>query len=180
MSFFNYPELDLIEKLWKIIFDISRKYDGRLELSQLRKLEKISTKTRKAELDVSFLESCQQFNVFPKFICFPLPNVNRYDVNGIIKRLLKSAIRKRCKEERRLQNEKDRLGDVIKQVLTGIEFFIFNKALVKNVNREVHLTVKNHQKLIKLTKNCVLPFFSKETVTNISSHKLALGDGEAL
>ena len=40
--------------------------------------------------------------------------------------------------------------------------------------------MKNHQKLIKLTKNCVLPFFSKETVTNISSHKLAFGEGVAL
>ena len=116
------PSLILLRNFGKIIFDISSKYNGRLELSQLRKLEKISTKTRKAELDVSFLESCQQFNVFPKFICFPLPNVNRYDVTGIIKRLLKSAVRKRCKEKRRLQNEKDRLGDVIKQVLQAYTF----------------------------------------------------------
>jgi len=161
--------LILLRNFGKIIFDISSKYNGRLELSQLRKLEKISIKTRKAELDVSFLESCQRFNVFPKFICFQLPNVSKYDVTAIRKRLLKSAIRKRCKEKRKLQNEKEKLEDVVKQVITGIDFFILNKALVKNVNREVLLTVKNHQKkLRKLTKNCILPFLSMETVTNIS------------
>ena len=70
---------------------------------------------------------------------------------------------------------------MVKQVITGIYFFILNKAVVKNVNREVLLTVKNHQKkLRKLTKNCILPFLSKETVTNISSHKLTFDEGEAL
>ena len=67
------------------------------ELSQLRKLE-ISTKTRKAELDVSVLQSCPQFIVCPKFICFQLLNVNRYDVNVTRTRLLQSAIRKRKEE----------------------------------------------------------------------------------
>ena len=130
-------------------------------------------KPRKVELDVSFLESCQRFNVFPKFICFQLSNVNKYDVNAIRKHLLKSAIRKRCKEKRRLQNEKDKLEGVVKQVSNGIDVFTLNKAQVKYINCEVHLTVKNHQKkLRKLTKNCILPFLSKETVTNISSHKL--------
>ena len=82
---------------------------------------------------------------------------------------------------KRIQNEKDKLEGVIRQVLTGIDFFILNKALVKNINREVHLTVKNHQKKLgKLTKNCVLPFDSKETVTNISSHKLMFDEGEAI
>ena len=98
--------LILLRNFGRIIFDISNKYDGRLKLSQLRKLEKISTKTKKAELDMSFLESCQLFNVFPKFICFELPNVDGYDVYAIRKRLLKSAIRKRCKEKRRLKNER--------------------------------------------------------------------------
>ena len=135
----------------------------------------------KADLDVSFLKSCQRFNVFPKFICFQLPNVSKYDVIPIRKRLLKSAISKRCKERRRLQIEKDRLENKIKHELTGIDYFIFHKALLKNVNREVHHIIQNHQKKRRmLTKNCILPFDSKETVTNISSHKLTFDENEAL
>ena len=80
----------VLRNFGKVIFDFSRKYNGKLELSQ-------------AELDVSFLESCQCFNVFPKFICFKLPNVSKCDVNAIRKRLLKSASKKRCKEKIYLQ-----------------------------------------------------------------------------
>ena len=171
----------LLRNFGKIIYDISSKYNGRLELSQLRKLEKISTKTQKADLEISFLKSCQRFNVFPKFICFQLPNVSKFDVIGIRKRLLKSAISERCKERRRLQIEKDRLENKIKHDLTGIDYFIFHKALLKNINREVHHTLQNHQKKLRmLTKNCILPFDSKETVTTISSHKLTFDENEAL
>ena len=106
---------------------MSSKYNGKLELSHFRKLEKIFTKAKKAELDISFLASCQKLcsNVFPKLICFQLPNVSKYDVNAIQKRLLKRAITKRCKGKRKLQNERDKIESKIKQVLTGIDFFIF-------------------------------------------------------
>ena len=161
----------LFRKFGKIIVHTSNNYYGRLELSQLPRLETISTKTREAELDISFMGSCQQLNVLPNFICFQLPNVNKVDVNTIRKRLLRIAIKKICKEKRRLQNEKDKLEGVIGQVSTGIDFFILNKALVKNVSRVVHLTVKNIKiNLRKLTKNCILPFDSKETDYNFIAY----------
>ena len=169
----------LLRNCGKIIYNISSKYNGRLELSQRQKLEKISTKTRKADLDISFLKSCQRFNVFPKFICFQLPNVSKFDVICIRKRLLKSTISKRCKERPRLHIEKDRLENKIKHELTGIDYFICHKALLKNINREVHHTLQNHQKKLRmLTKNCILPF--EETITNISSHKVTFDENEAL
>ena len=83
----------------RISNDYSSKYAGILELLQFRKVEKLSKKAKKAELDINFLTSCQRFNVFPKFVCFPLPNVSKYDVFAIRKRLLKSALGKRSKEK---------------------------------------------------------------------------------
>ena len=47
----------------RIINDYSTKYGGILELSQFRKVEKLSKKIKKAELDISFLSSCQRSNV---------------------------------------------------------------------------------------------------------------------
>ena len=43
----------------------SKKYNGTLGLAEFRKVKKLSKKIRKAELDISFLKSCQMFNVFP-------------------------------------------------------------------------------------------------------------------
>ena len=165
----------------RIIIDYSSKYAGILELSQFRKVEKLSKKVKKAEVDINFLTSCQRFNVFPKFVCFLLPNVNKPDVFAIRKRLLNSTLNKRSKEKRKLKYEKDKIENKIKKVLSGIEFFIFNKALQRNIDQEVNSVVRNHQKKLKvLTKNSVLPFDSTETVRNISSHKLTKDESEAL
>ena len=41
-----------------IIHDIAARYEGRLNISDLRKLEKVSIKARKAELDLNFLRNC--------------------------------------------------------------------------------------------------------------------------
>jgi len=66
-------------------------------------------------------------------------------------------------------------------VLSGIEFYIFNKALQRNIDQEVIIIVCDRKKKLKaLTKNCVLPFDSSETVRNISSHKLTQDESEAL
>jgi len=50
-----------------------------------------------------------------------------------------------------------------------------------NIDREVHKIAKIHQKkLTALSRNCVLPFDSKDTITNITSHKLTEDENEAL
>ena len=141
--------------------DYSRKYAGILELLQFRKVEKLSKKMKKAELDISFLRNCQKFHVFRKFVCFPLPNVGKYNVYGIRRRLLKSATNKRSREKRKLLYEKDKVENKIKKVLSGIEFYVVHRALLRNIDRELNSVVRNHQKKLKaLTKNCVLPFNS--------------------
>ena len=60
--------------------------------SVFRKLEKLYTKSNKAELDIKFLKNCQSFNVFPKFVCFNIPTINHHDSIFIKKKLLKSAL----------------------------------------------------------------------------------------
>ena len=67
------------------------------------------------------------------------------------------------KEKRKLQYEKDKIENKIKKVLSGIEFYIFKKALQRNIDEEVNSIVRNHQKKLKvLMKNYVLPFDSSE------------------
>ena len=74
--------------------DIVQKYEN-VEVFQLRKLERLSIKTRKAELGIKFLCNCKIFNVIPKFLSFNLPYTNEIDSKFICKRLMQSALNKR-------------------------------------------------------------------------------------
>ena len=71
-----------------IIHDIAGKY-GEVDIRVLRKLEKVTLKRSKAELDITFLKNCKLFRVFPKFLQFRIPYGSEHDVSDIRKRLLK-------------------------------------------------------------------------------------------
>ena len=50
------------------------------EVFQQRKFERLSIKTRKAEIDINFLGNCKIFNVIPKFLSFTLPYTSVVDL----------------------------------------------------------------------------------------------------
>ena len=155
-----------------IIHDIATKYDH-INIADLRKLEKISIRSRKAELDLNFLRNCQSFNVFPKFLCFNLPNTSRRDTTTIRKQLLRSAIAKRSKEHRNLIRAREQLAARVQGILNSVDFYILNRTLHHNVTKATTHFVKTHHKKRKiLTRNKSIPFTSNETVTNLSSHSL--------
>ena len=57
----------LQRKFGNIIHDIMQKYET-VDVSQLRKLERISIKIAKAKLDIRFLNYCKLYKVIPKYI----------------------------------------------------------------------------------------------------------------
>ena len=77
-----------------IIHDIAQNYID-INVSDLRKLEKLHIKRNKAQFDLNFLINCKNFGVFPKFINVYLPNVDEKDMYGIKKKLRHNAIHKR-------------------------------------------------------------------------------------
>ena len=56
----------------RVIFDINEKYDD-INLADLRQLEKLAIKRKKADLDIDFLRKCKLFRVIPKFLSFRIP-----------------------------------------------------------------------------------------------------------
>ena len=52
---------------------------SKLSTSKLRKIEKLSIKRKKADLNITFLSNCKVFNVIPQFLAFNLPNTNDSD-----------------------------------------------------------------------------------------------------
>ena len=171
----------LLRSYGNIIYDLAQKYEGKVSLSDFRAYEKLTTKRRKADLDVNFMKDCQSFNVFPNFVCFPLPNVNHQDVNAIRRRLLRSAINKRSKEQRKLNNELLKKTDELKNILNSVDWYIFQKSLNRNVDKRINSQYeKQRAKLQKLTKNRSLPFTHQEIVTNLSSHNFKPDELELL
>ena len=164
----------LLRSYGNIIYDLAQTYQGKVSLPDFRNYEKLTIKKRKAELDVAFLKDCQSLGVFPKFLCFPLPNVDNRDTYSIRKRLLRSNITKRCKELRKLEKDLAKKTEELKNHLSSIDWYILNKALTKNVDKQLNKILSTHRKkLKKLTKNKALPFTHKDTVTNLSKVKLS-------
>ena len=160
----------LSRKYGNIIFDFAQTYQVRISLTNFRTYERLTTKKRTAELDVAFLKDCQSFGVFPNFLCFPLPGVSNQDTLAIRRRLLRSSILKRLRELRKLNNDLTKKADELKGFMNSLDWSILNKALKKNVDKQVNNQLLTHRKkLKKLTRNKALPFTHKDTVTNLSS-----------
>ena len=148
-----------------IINDVALKYGDAVSISDLRKLEKLSLKVKKAELDIQFLKNCQWYNVTPNFLSFRIPHASSHDTKAVRKRLLRSAVRKRNSEIQKLQKELDSLSESLGKFLSSVDFYMILKAVQVNVNKVVIRVVETHRKkLARLTENVVLPFRSSETV----------------
>ena len=76
-------------------------------------MERLSIKTRKAELDIKFLRNCKIFNTIPKFLSLNLPYTNEVDSKSFCKKLLRSALNKRQDELKKLQRPCKDLTDFV-------------------------------------------------------------------
>ena len=128
-----------------IIHDVSSKYDE-IEVVDLRKIEKLTIKRKKAELDITFLKNCQSFHVFPKFLLFNIPYSNNHDSKVIRKRLLRSALHKRISEEKKLRENLENETLRVRGILSGTDWYIINKAIRNNVTKYISELLLKHEK----------------------------------
>ena len=163
----------------KVIYDIVQKY-SELSTSKLRKLEKLSIKLKKTDLDITFLSSCKVFNVIRKFLAFNLPNTNDSDSRFIRKRILRSALKKRKDERYKLEKELRKISIEVYGLLSSLDCYIIRALIKKNVNCMVKKTARAHAKKKELTRNVVLPFTPAETVLNLSCTRLSDDELEVL
>ena len=164
-----------------IVYDIVQKYEN-VEVFQLRKLERLSIKTRKAELDIKFLCNCKIFNVIPKFLSFNLPYTNEVDSKFIRKRLLRSALNKLQDELKKLQKDHVKLLQTLTMKLSSVDLYILKKCIRHNVEKAVNnVLISPHEKKLKnQTKIIQIPFTSDKTIKNLSSYKLTEEELEIL
>ena len=144
-------------------------------------MEQLFLKRSKANLDVTFLRNCQNFRVFPKFLSYNLPHSNAHDTKAIRKRLLRGALRKREAERRKLDQNLSAAVAKIRCALSGLDWFIVKRCILKNVKlAEARYIGVHDKKLRALTKNSELPFSEDEILTNLSGYKLSKDEAQVL
>ena len=157
----------LTQKFGNIIHDTVQRYEI-VDASQLQKLEKISIKIAKVELDIRFLNNCKLYNVIPKFLCFNLPRTNETDSRFIQKRLL-CILKKRKGKLRKLKLDYDNILKDLALKLTSVDIYILKRCINHHVQNAVKNVIETHEKKLRnLTKNIQLPFTSDETIKNFS------------
>ena len=157
-----------------IIHDIARKYKD-INVSDLRKLEKLHIKRNKSQLGINFLINCKTFGIFPKFIYVNIRNIDEYDTLCLKKKLRNNAIHKRIRERNDFDKKIRNIETTIRSKLNTIDWLIIKKLLVRNIKKSEQSIVTTHEKKLRnLTKNRSNPFTHEEVVKNISSKNLAL------
>ena len=98
---------------------------------------------------------------------------NEADSRFIQKRLLRSALKKREGELRKLKINYDNILKDLRLKLTSIDIYIVKRCINHNVQNAVKNVIKTHEKKLRnLTKSIQLPFTSDETIKNFASYKL--------
>ena len=113
----------------RVIYDLTLKYD--VSIVELRKLEKLSIKRRKAELDITFLKNCKLYNVIPKFLTFRIPYGSSSDITAIRKRLLRKALCDRFKDKRTIDSRFETELSNISSIFSY--FYLLKRCINKNV-----------------------------------------------
>ena len=112
-----------------------------------------------------------QLGVNPKVLNFNVPNTHATDARAIRKRLHRSAINKRIKENNKLKADIDTLSKEIRNCISGVEWYLLYKAIQKNIKGKRNKIIKTHEdKLSNLSHNKVLPFTHDEVVRNLWSY----------
>ena len=138
-EFLSFPQSAKIRNCWCI---------------SITQIGEVFIKIAKAELDIRFLNNCKLYNVIPKFICFNLPGTNKADSRFIRKRLLRSALKKREGELRKLKIDYDNILKDLRLKLTSFDIYIVKRCINHNVQNAVKNVIKTHEKKLRdLTKN---------------------------
>ena len=116
----------------KLIIDILRKRYGENLVKNVRELEKLDFKHKKATLDLDFLHSCKKQNVIPKFLKFKVANrqlltSNTYNICQ--KKLLNQEISNKHKVVRSLNLKLVCLKDSIKYVMNFYRFRTYHNSI---------------------------------------------------
>ena len=149
-----------------IIHDIARKYKD-INVSDLRKLEKLHIKRNKSQPDINFLINCKTFGAFTKFIYINIRNIDESDTLCLKKKLRNNAIHKRISERNSFDKKIRNIETTIRSKVNTIDWLIIKRLLFRNIKKSERSIITIHEnKSRNLTKNRSNPFRHEEVLKN--------------
>ena len=163
------------------LISILRKRYGRDLVKEVRTLEKIDFKLRKAILDLDFLISCRKNSVFPKFLQFKVSNKQLRASKAYIscqKRLLNQEVNNKQKAAKILQQKVIEVKNSLNCKMSYIDYVhVCNTFLVSN-NKNISKVKETQDKklcnllLKNVCKNSETCQDTDKVIFNFSSYNL--------
>ena len=157
------------------VANIIRERYGNAALKDVRKLEKLDLKKRKAKLDITFLETCQEANVIPTFLQFRMANSSlrkstTYDNCQTL--LLNEEIQTKQKLLLDLETRFKKSKNNLHEILSYFDFLhIISLFLERNTLELEKIELRQNAKLVRLIAENVR-HDPKQIIHNFSSHQL--------
>ena len=159
----------------KSISDILRKRYGAAVVKSVRKFERLDFKKKKAMLDISFLETCLKYDIYPKFIQFRTANKN-LKKSVAYKECQKILLEEELEEKRRklhiINKDFDQLKSDLHDILSYFDFlhvtslfFIPNRIALEKIEEKQN--IKLSKLLVQIPKHD-----PKQIIHNFSNHIL--------
>ena len=150
-----------------------------VSVSFLRDFEKKLLRIEKLKLDLSFLKTCQDLDVFPRFLNFRTPPQLNLDCKSVKRRALKQEILAKNRELIRCRHAATQSEDYIKSKITFFKFTLLKSLLHKLISkcrRKWKGTLDHKLFNIWVTQRPRSP----DSLINDSDHKLSIQEENAL
>ena len=152
-----------------------------LNISFLRSYERNILKLAKLRLDISFLQTCSELDIFPRFLHFRIPHALRnIDCKAVKRKALTAEIRKKRKDLSSLRNSVDKQEATVKRHISYLKYATL-KVLIQNQLRKAYTVWKTTQdrKLFRLW-TMQRPSCPELAVINKASYTLSIAEQNAL
>ena len=149
-------------------------------LHDCRRLERITKKFRKAQLDLEFLQYCALNDTVPNFVKFKLYRSSLYNTqlySDTTKRLLQMEIKVKEKLVDRNAKSCEHLCQLIQNSLSIVDTVIFKDLFNKNINDYVSMIKRVHWRKLR-TQGISVPNFRRENKTLFNFSKYVLSSRE--
>ena len=146
-------------------------------LKKIRLMEKTDYKQRKAELDLEFLQNCQNQSFIPKFLRFRV--ANRHLKNSAAyaqcsRLLLNEEIKTKKSTIRNCKNENKRLQNKLRNSLTHFDYVHIYSLFIRGNDVKIRMAAERHQrKFSALLVDTTTSHNPDQVIFNYSSYTLS-------
>ena len=167
----------------RFVDTLKQRYDS-TSLSLYRNLEKLDLKSKKLNLDLTFLQICKRHGVIPKFLYFKTYNHNVSSTPFYKSFQFQLLDYETQQKQRQIKINKSKLDKAYTDFKAKVSFFdftiLYNRLCQTNNNKISNIEKTHHKKLNYLGISPDFKVDADKVVTNLSKRKLSPDETAAL